>query len=365
MNKWLKNILIILAFFGAIYLLWMVRTTLYYFLAAAAFSLAARPVVTWLTNIQIAKRHMPNWLASILSMLFFLLIFVGVFSLVIPVVAQEARQLSKLNYSQLISDSGQTWQWIEMTLSEWNIDTKSILSEDNIKAYLTELLSVASVKEILNGIAGTFGNGFVALFSILFIAFFLIKDRRILSNIVFSLTPDENTEEMKNIIENSKKLLSRYFIGLFIQITIVAALLAIGLSLFGVEYAFLLAVLAAIFNLIPYIGPIIGASLALLLTLTLNLDAPFYDYTVPQLIKVAGVFAVVQLLDNIVSQPLIFSNSVKAHPLEIFLVISIAGTLGGIGGMIIAIPFYTFLRIVAMEFFSNNKAIRNLTQSIK
>jgi len=82
------------------------------------------------------------------------------------------------------------------------------------------------------------------------------------------------------------------------------------------------------------------------------------------MLKVASVFLIIQLLDNILFQPIIFSNSVNAHPLEIFLVISIGGTLGGIPFMILAIPGYTVLRIVAKEFLSEFKIVQDLTKRL-
>ena len=165
-------------------------------------------------------------------------------------------------------------------------------------------------------------------------------------------------------MSNTSKMLTRYFGGLVAQISIIAVLLSIGLSILGVENAFLIAFLASIFNVIPYVGPIIGGVLALTLTLTTNLDLDFNSEMLPLLGKIAIVFAIVQLLDNLLIQPIIFSNSVKAHPLEIFLVISIAGTLAGVTGMVLAIPAYTLIRIIAKEFLSGFKVVDSLTRNI-
>ena len=81
-------------------------------------------------------------------------------------------------------------------------------------------------------------------------------------------------------------------------------------------------------------------------------------------LQALSVFVVAQMIDNFVLQPTIFSKSVKAHPLEIFLVILSAGSLGGIVGMILAIPLYSFLRIVAKEFFNGYKVVQGLTKNI-
>ncbi len=76
------------------------------------------------------------------------------------------------------------------------------------------------------------------------------------------------------------------------------------------------------------------------------------------------VFAIIQLIDNIILQPNIFSKSVKAHPLEIFIVVLIAGKLGGILGMVLAIPVYTVLRVVGKVFLKEFKVIQNLTKNM-
>ena len=85
----------------------------------------------------------------------------------------------------------------------------------------------------------------------------------------------------------------------------------------------------------------------------------------PQLIYMAIVFAITQLIDNIVLQPLIYGNSVHAHPLEIFLVILLAGSMAGIPGMILAIPGYTVLRVILREFFNKYKLVETLTKNLK
>jgi predicted PurR-regulated permease PerM len=95
-----------------------------------------------------------------------------------------------------------------------------------------------------------------------------------------------------------------------------------------------------------------------------HLGENFQSEVLPATIYVLIGFWIVQVIDNNVSQPLIFSNSVKSHPLEIFLVILIAGFLSGIAGMIIAVPLYTMVKVVAKEFLPENKVVQQLTKDI-
>jgi predicted PurR-regulated permease PerM len=159
-------------------------------------------------------------------------------------------------------------------------------------------------------------------------------------------------------------MLSRYFIGLLSQLFIMMILLTIGLSLFGVDNAILIGFFGGFMNVIPYLGPIIGATIGTVLGISSDLGMGLYDNALNTAITVILVFVIANLLDNIVVQPLIYSKRVNAHPIEILLVILMAGSLAGIPGMILAIPGYTVLRIVAKEFLSGFKLIDKLTENI-
>ena len=134
--------------------------------------------------------------------------------------------------------------------------------------------------------------------------------------------------------------------------------------IFGIDNALIIAFLCAVLNIIPYIGPLIGSILAAILTMISNLGGDFQTEILPLTIYVLIGFWIVQIIDNNVSQPLIFSSSVNSHPLEIFLVILIAGFMSGILGMILAVPIYTILKVIGKEFFPENKVIKVLTKNI-
>ena len=136
------------------------------------------------------------------------------------------------------------------------------------------------------------------------------------------------------------------------------------LFVFGIKNAFIIAFLCSLLNLIPYIGPIIAGILMIILSMTSNLDADFSSIILPKTIYVMIGFIFGQLIDNFFSQPYIFSKSVKSHPLEIFIIILTGGTLFGPIGMIVAIPFYTSLKVVLKEFLSNNRIVKSLTKDI-
>ena len=198
----------------------------------------------------------------------------------------------------------------------------------------------------------------------LFIAFFFLKDSFLLerSLLVFATKGEEN--RFMSMFNKIKELLSRYFVGLLLQITILFILYTILLLIFGVENAIALALIAAIMNVIPYVGPLIGGVLVLLLATTSNLGADFQTVLLPKLIYIMIGYFVIQLIDNFINQPLIFGNSVRSHPLEIFLAILIGGILFGIPGMIVAVPSYTAIKVIAKEFLSEYKIVKQLTKDL-
>ena len=178
------------------------------------------------------------------------------------------------------------------------------------------------------------------------------------------IIPDEQEGKILNSIEKINHLLSRYFIGLLIQLLVVFILYLIVLLLFGIQNALIIAFLCSILNIIPYVGPLIATILAALLTMISNIGGNFQTEILPTTIYILIGFWIVQLIDNNFSQPIIFSKSVSSHPLEIFLTILIAGFIFGILGMIFAVPLYTILKVIGKEFFPENRLIQIFTKSI-
>jgi predicted PurR-regulated permease PerM len=178
------------------------------------------------------------------------------------------------------------------------------------------------------------------------------------------MVPTGYEHQTKQAVDETSKLLIRYFVGILTQIIIIILIVSIGLTFFGVKNALLIAFFAALMNVIPYIGPIIGVFFAVILTLSSNTEIPFYTEMIPLLFRVMGVFAFMQLIDNILLQPNIFSKSVKAHPLEIFIVVMMGAKIGGIAGMVLAIPFYTAFRVIGKVFLSEFKVIQKLTRNM-
>jgi predicted PurR-regulated permease PerM len=203
----------------------------------------------------------------------------------------------------------------------------------------------------------------VTFASVTFILFFFLRDNNLFTDIVHALVPDDMEKKVQAAVRSSSQVLTGYFRGLMIQTLVFAFNVTIILWVAGNENSLLIGVFGGFFNIIPYIGPVMGMIFGLFITLTSNLDIEF-ALLLPMLLKVAGAFVIVQLIDNNLVGPYIISKSVQAHPLEIFLITLASAKIGGVTGMVIGVPVYTILRVIAREFFSNFKIVQRLTGSL-
>jgi predicted PurR-regulated permease PerM len=323
---------------------------------AAIISLIGRPIVLFLRN----KLKFSNLLAASVSLLVLGSLLFGIISLFIPLVIQQGENLSLLNLNELEYKLEKLMNEISLFL---NLDPTNIEQYSSLKNFInTDNLGV--IPEFLNHLLSLLGSFTIGLFSVTFISFFLLKDSHILENAILVFVNEKSEGRLKKSFEKIKNLLSRYFLGLLLQITILLIMYSIILLLFGIKNAIVIAFLCALLNLIPYIGPLIGAVLMMFLTMTSNLEADFSTVILPKTIYVMIGFFIGQLIDNFFSQPFIFSNSVRSHPLEIFIVILAGGTLMGTTGMIVAIPLYTALKVIFKAFLSENKIVKSLTQDL-
>jgi predicted PurR-regulated permease PerM len=221
-----------------------------------------------------------------------------------------------------------------------------------------------AIPNLLNSVLGAVGSLSVGLFSVLFISFFFMKDSQLLKRGFMAIIPNGTEGRFSKSLEIINDLLSRYFIGLIFQITILFVLYTIILLVFGIHNAIVIAFLCALLNLIPYVGPMIGAVIMFVLSMTSNIGSDFQTEILSTSLWILFWYLIAQLVDNFASQPLIFSKTTKSHPLEIFLVIIIGGLLFGVVGMITAIPLYTALKVILKEFLSENKIVKSITKDI-
>lgn len=352
-------------------LCWYFKSVLTYILVAVVVSLVAKPLMGLLQKLRIKGRKAPDWLLAALSLLLVIGILLSVIVMIIPIIGNIVKDISLVNIENAVKS-------VSVPLAEFNEFLRSrvpSLGEDfkievTILQEVQKMFNPAVFSSMIGSAASFLTNFGIGLFSVVFIGFFFIKDDGLFTKIVCSLVPDKHEETTERAISDIGYLLSRYFIGVLLEIAGVALINFIGLLLIarlGFNAAIGIAFLTGIFNVIPYVGPLLGGALGTVLGLIIKftsatpigLDVNFWIFTA----ILIAIFCFTQLVDNFVYQPLIYSTSIKSKPLEIFIVLLIVGHIGGPLGMIIAIPCYTVVRVIAFRFFGHIKAIKRLIPS--
>ena len=345
--------LIIILSIGLYEVVVSIQSVIFYLLIAAVVSLIGRPIAQLLKRIKFG-----NTLSSVMTIAILMTMFFGIVSLLLPVIFEQAKNLSLLNVNAFEATATKLINELSIYLSDYGVDLQNWV--DRSLAEVDYSFLPDAINTVLNGLSGFT----IGVFSVIFISFFFLRDSGLLERMVMVFVVDKNVKRVEKSILSIKNLLSRYFIGLLVQITVLFIIYTLVLLLFGIPNAVTIALVCALLNIIPFLGPIIGTVLIIFLTMTSNLDASFASVTLPKTIYVLIGFTIGQLIDNFLTQPYVFSTSVKSHPLEIFIVILIGGLLFGPLGMIIAVPSYTALKVIFKEFYAHNKIVKALTKNI-
>lgn len=337
-----------------LYVLYKLSSVIVYIAISLIISLIFRPLIKFMTT----KMKMRNTAAVVISIIILFLIVSGFISLFVPLIAKESENLSLLNTEAFRNKYDYVIIQIDQFLQSYNINLVDRLQDLNFSQYLK------IVPNFMNSLIGTFGNLVIGFLSVLFISFFFMSDSKLFNDTLKAMIPDDIEPRILKSLEKIKNLLSRYFIGLILQITILFIIYFSVLSILGIDNAFVIALIAALFNLIPYVGPLIGGIFIILFTMTNDVTLDFNTQILPKAIWMLSGYVFAQLIDNFLSQPFIFSKSTKSHPLEVFLVILASGFLFGILGMVLAVPTYTALKVILKEFLSEYEFVRHLTKGL-
>jgi predicted PurR-regulated permease PerM len=348
-------------------LIWRFSNIVAYILVASVLSLITRPLVRALGRIHLGKWKIPVSIRALITLIFIWAVVYGFFRLFIPLVASEAQELSNIDTELLITEFEKPIHRLEQWLETMNLGGREAFSlRDEIQSGLSSVLNFKFITDLLTSVASMLGNLAWAIFAISFITFFLLREEKLISGYIVTIFPEDKEEAFTHALESVKHLLRRYFVGILLQMTGILTLVTLGMTLVGVgfRHGLVIGLAAAVLNIIPYLGPWMGAALGITLGVATHLDMEFTTQLVPLIGYMTLVFIVTQLTDNTVFQPVIFGTSVYAHPIEIFIVIMMAGSLAGIVGMILAVPTYTVIRVFAKEFFNNFRVVRKLTEKI-
>jgi predicted PurR-regulated permease PerM len=367
MNSFCRYLLILIGVAVLGYVLWYFSNVLAYVLVAAVLSLIGRPLVGLLGRIRLGNSRLPEGFRAMVVLILIWLVIFGFFRLFVPLIANEANELSQIDSQLLLEKLEKPIDKLEEWYDDfygYDDDVPSL--EDVMNERIKSVLDISVITNFFSSVVGLLGNVFIAIFSISFITFFFLREKSIITDFIVLLVPQKHEKAIRNAMTSTRLLLMRYFAGLLAQAIGILVLATIGMLIVGIDFSLALTIglVMAVINVIPYLGPYLGGAIGILLGVANNLHLDFSAELLPMVLSMLAVVVVVQLVDNFIYQPFIFGTSVKAHPLEIFLVIIIAGTLAGIPGMILGIPTYTVIRVFAKEFLNRVRVVKKLTRNI-
>jgi predicted PurR-regulated permease PerM len=337
---------------------WYFSNITFYFIIALVLAAILRPLTNRINDIHLLGRHIPRWFAILFSFATVILVIISIGILFIPLIGAQIEALLSYDLDALYQQIQNPVGKIEDVLIKYGlIKTEPGFLITQARESLISGFGKIDVQGVVNTVLNTTSSFLISIIAIAFITFFLLLKNGLLRKNIMNVIPNSYFELAVSTFNKVENLLSNYLVGLLIQMTSIFSLAAIGLTLLNIEYALTIAMFAAVANLIPYAGPMLGAIFGILVGLSTG-DFQGSNEVFFFIFRILTVFSFVQLTDNILLQPLIFSKSVKAHPLEIFVVIFAGAKIAGILGMIFAIPVYTIFRVSIMEFFKGYREYR-------
>ncbi len=366
MNKYVRIIVIAVTIFIALVVLSWMSDIVAYILIAWVISMIGDPFMRlFLEKFNLQRFKFGRVISTLMTLAIIFGIIFSLGYLFIPVILEQAGNLARVDMNALISTLEEPINALIKRLQSIGIIEYSSNPEKQVQQELFKWFQPSKISFFLGSLISFASVIAIGTFSVLFIAFFFLKEDGLFTRIMSNFFPSSLEPKIQQTIDDSTNLLTRYFVGIVLQVGIITIYLTILLSLLGVKNALLIAFFAALINLIPYLGPLIGGVFGMMLTITSSLDLSFYTEMLPLLIKVALCFVSMQLIDNLILQPFIFSKQVKAHPLEIFLIIMIGAKINGVLGMVLAIPAYTVIRVIAQTFLTEFEVIQKIATGLR
>ncbi|MBP3289794.1 MAG: AI-2E family transporter [Alistipes sp.] len=347
-----------------LFFLWYFSSVVIYILVAAVFAIIGRPMVGWLLRLHVKGHRLPRWAAAALTLVTILVVFSAIFSLFIPLIFNKINEFAHLDFNAALASIQEPLAHAQAYLQRrFDLPTSDFSLRETLGSHIKDFINYNTINSTFTSIANILMSSVIAIFSISFITFFFLKEDGLFYAMITALFPDRLQKNVTHALDSITLLLSRYFTGLLTESLILMVIISTIMILFGMETdnALLIGFIMGIMNVIPYAGPLIGGIISAFIGIVTPIEGLTAIHTA---IIIFCTLLCTKGLDDFVLQPTIYSERVKAHPLEIFLVILVAGHVAGILGMLLAIPSYTVLRVLAKEFFSEFALVKRLTQNI-
>lgn len=359
-RKWIPGIITLIL---SIFFCWYFSNIIIYVLLAGVLSIIGHPLVQLLNKIKWGKRNMPNALSAAITLIAMIALIIALSLIFVPVISKQAQVISSIDLNKFENYIDAPLRKFEYFLTQNAIIPEGQTLNAMVTRQIKEIVDMTTLQNIFGNIVSFAGSFVIGVFSTIFLTFFFLRDEKLFFNAILLFVPDRYDRRASIILNRIRESLSRYFIGLSLEVLSMMTLLFAGLSLLGIDNALLIAFLGGLMNIVPYVGPIIGALIGVFIATITGLSAETYDLIPNMALMVILVFGIANMIDNFLLQPLIYSNVVHAHPVEIFLVILIAGSLAGITGMIFAIPSYMLFRIILSELYDGFDITDKLTNN--
>ena len=347
-----------------LFLIWYFSSVVIYILVSAVLAIMGRPVVSWLLKIRISNRSMPRWTAASITLVVIMAVLLGILSLFIPLIFSKINEFAHLDFASVLKSVEEPIAHAQAYMQRtFAMPETSFSLTDTLASKIKELINYDTLNNTFTSILNVALSTLISIFSISFITFFFLKEDGLFYSMVTAMFPERLQQNVTRALDSITYLLSRYFTGLLTESLILMVVISTVLILFGMktDNALMVGLIMGVMNVIPYAGPLIGG----VISAFMGIVTPIEGYTaIASVMIICCTLFCIKGFDDFVLQPTIYSERVKAHPLEVFLVILLAGYMAGIVGMLLAIPSYTVLRVLAKEFFSEFSLVQKLTQNI-
>lgn len=334
LEKVVKSIIGIAALTVLVLVMYNYATLLGYALIAMFLSYILDPVVN---RMQAAGMNRTLSISVTLSTLILLLVWIS--TNIIPIIANQMVELaSQLSMQNIRSIT----ERIENRIIEQFTFLPEGFLQENLTQVIEELVDVGQIPATLSNIIGIFTNLFAAFLIIPFATFFFLKDGSKIRRDILRLVPNKYFETTLSLLDKVETRLGIYFRSVLLQSLLVAFTSWLALTLVGLQNSLSVGIVVGLANTIPYFGPIIGYFLSIIVSI---IEVGDFSLVIACIIAIAFV----QILDNVVFQPLIFSRSADLHPVAILFIIMIGAETAGILGMLVAVPIATTLKITVNQ----------------
>ena len=341
---------------AVLFLVWYFSSIVVYILISAVLAVMGNPLVKRLAALHIKGWKVPRWLAALVTLIVIWVVLATLCSLFVPLVFNKIYQLSNLDFAAVVQSIEEPIAQAQGYLHEFFAVPESTFSlSEALASALKQIIDIESLNSVFSSIVN------VVLSSV--IAFFFLRDEGLFYAMVTAMFPERYHENITRALDSVTLLLARYFTGILSESLMLMVAVSLTMMAFGMKAAdaAFIGLVMGVMNVVPYAGPLIGGIVSVFVGIVTPIGGMTVGHTA---FIIAGSLLILKGMDDFILQPTLYSERVKAHPLEIFLVILIAGSMAGILGMLLAIPSYTVLRVFAKEFFSQFRLVRKLTEKI-